>query len=474
MDQFMGINAFIDDPIDKLKAVGFVREYHNWEWNDSGKDYVGYPKNHIKWDHNHWKFDDFYRELRDSGIVVSPCIQGNVDWLHPSPSKFSDKPLDTETAPADHPYSYQKKAHFMYQFAARYGSAKVSDHALTLAPGQSRRSGMNLVSYLEDWNEQNKTWEGDQARFAPEEYAAMASADYDGHCGMMTTGSGTFGVKNADRNMKFVMGGLAGLNLQYIKDMKSWFEANRPDKKFAADVINFHYYAWKKQSGWEGGGPPKSPEEAGFKEKLEEITRYRDEHLPGLEVWVSEFGWDTHPGSPLCPPAIGHFDIQEVQAQWLLRTYLALAAAGVDRAQMYMLRDVDPNSNIWYSSCGIVGPKGDWKPKKSWYYVYSMKNILSNMRFAGEVVSTDENILIYKFKNFTSNEGVYVVWAKTASNYVKRNFRLTLDKNTSAAAKINLAFDSITGISSQLKINRGSVSFEVTERPSFIKVNYLD
>ncbi|MBC7913656.1 MAG: hypothetical protein H7Y07_05985, partial [Pyrinomonadaceae bacterium] len=412
MDQFMGINAFVDDPVDKLKAVGFIREYHNWEWDDDGK---GYPKNELKWAPGIWNFDEFYQSINQAGLEIGPCIQGNVKWLHKNLNNLADKPIDEIDADTEDPRSYRKKAQFMFQFAARYGSTKIADTKLTLSANQPRNSGMKLIRYVEDWNEQNKSWEGKNAQFSAEEYAAMASADYDGHAKTMTGGNGNFGVKNADPNIRFVMGGLAGLKLSFVKDMKRWFEKNRADKKFAADVINFHVYAWKSEDGWEDGGPAKSPEEAGFREKLEEITAYRDGNLPGVEVWISEFGWDTNPGSPLCPPVIKPFDIQEIQAQWLVRSYLAFAAAGVDRAQAYMLRDVDPKSKIWYSSCGLMGPKGDWTPKKSWYYVYTMKNTLKNMKYAGEVLTNEPDLHIYKFKDTKTQQGVYAMWCGSSS-----------------------------------------------------------
>lgn len=40
-------------------------------------------------------------------------------------------------------------------------------------------------------------------------------------------------------------------------------------------------------------------------------------------------------------PQIGSYSPDEVQAQWLVRSYFEVAAAGADRAAMYMLRDVD-------------------------------------------------------------------------------------------------------------------------------------
>ncbi|MDB5013430.1 MAG: hypothetical protein JWQ25_1632, partial [Daejeonella sp.] len=303
-----------------------------------------------------------------------------------------------------------------------------------------------------------------------QEYAAMASADYDGHANTMKMGTGTFGMKNADPKIKFVLGGLAFLNLDYIKDMKNWFEKNRLDKKFAADVINFHVYGWKTDKGWEGGGPAISPEQSKFKEHLEEITQYRDKNLPGVEVWVSEFGWDTNAESPLAPPVIGPFDIQEVQAQWLVRSYLAFASAGVDRAQMYMFRDVDGASATWFSSCGLVGPKGDWTPKKSWYYVYTLKNTLKNMIYDGEKPSGNPNVLIYKFKEVVTQKQVYAVWARTSTAYQVNGFKIKLNQKFNSAKQISLAPGKIDGKISTLNIINNVLTVNVSERPVFIEL----
>lgn len=478
MDKFIGANGFVDDPIDKIKAVGFLREYHNWGWDEGNWEagYKGYPNNEMAWAPSRpgWSFDDFYKNLSSAGVVVSPCIQGATSWLSPT-NDFpgDDKPIDAIGLNTADPNSYHKKAHHMYQFVARYGSKTVSPNKLTVDKNQGKKSGLDLIKYIEDWNEQDKNWKGKNAEFAPEEYAAMASADYDGHCNTMSGGVGTFGVKNADPDVKFVMGGLVDLNLDYIKRMKTWFEDNRKDKKFAADVINFHLYAWKDGNSWQGGGPALSPEAAKFKEKAAEIVDYRNKNLPDKEVWISEFGWDTNPQSPLSVPGIGNFNTQEVQGWWLVRAYLAFAAAGVDRAQMYMLRDDNPTDPTWFSSSGMIGQKGDFTPKKSWYYVYSMKNILKNTRFLEEQKSNDPHILIYKFKNISTNGGVYAIWCGTSSGKTVENFRLQLAEGIKNAQKIELINGITDGEYQNLTINANFISLNISEKPLFITVDLM-
>ncbi|MBN2262629.1 MAG: hypothetical protein JW735_06945, partial [Prolixibacteraceae bacterium] len=406
-DKFLGVNAFVNDPLDKMQCVGFIREYHNWNWDEGdiwdeggNTNYPGYPNNEIKWAPSEagggaWNFDDFYTNTVNGGITVAPCLKETAKWLRPDFSiGLHDKPTDNAGASTTDPNSYQAKAHHMYQFAARYGSTAVPDDKLTLAPGQPRNTAMGLISYVEDWNEQDKNWEGAAAYFSPQEYAAMASANYDGHANTMTQGSGTFGVKNADPNMKFVMGGIWEINIDYIDAMKTWFAENRADGKFACDVINVHNYSW------DGNGPALSPEAFDFEGKMKAVVDYRDQNLnPEIEVWISEFGWDTHPGSRLRPKVTAPFDIYEVQAQWLVRAYLAFAAAGVDRAQQYMLRDVNPESSTQFSTSGMITRYGEWNPKTSWYYVYTLKNTLTNMRFAGKSTTGNENVYAYQFKD---------------------------------------------------------------------------
>jgi hypothetical protein len=479
MDKFIGANAFVDDPLDKLLAVGFIREYHDWRWDEGGPhEYEGYPNNKIMWAPSAagdpWNFDEFYQQLKLNSIEISPVIQGSVRWLQKKKDfPANHKPLDNSNANPTDPNSYQAKAHHMFQFAARYGQQKVSTNKLTLQANQPKNTGLDVIKYMEDWNEPNAYWLGPDGEFTPAEYAAMASANYDGHGNTMKEGTKTFGIKNADSTMKFVMGGIAATEIQWIKDIEYWFENNRADNKFIPDVINVHHYSWRDGKGWQGGGPAKGPEEDNFKERMQTLVDYRNNHFPNTEVWVSEFGWDTHPGSPISPPLIAPFSREEVQAQWLVRAYLAFAAAGIDRAQMYMLRDVNGASSRWYSSSGLTTKKGEWKPKPSWYYVYTLKNTLTNMVFLGEVESSDPNVLIYKFKDIDKPNGAYVLWSKTKENYRVDGYPLPLGSNPGNVTKIQMSSESIHGLKTELKVTSNYIAVDVSETPVFILVDKI-
>ena len=473
MDQMMGVNAFIDDPVDKMTVGGFVREYHNWDWDegDSGA-YPGYPKNQNKWNPScgaggAWNFDEYYAKLKAAGVTVCPAIEGGAAWLRaPKQGKSSDKPVPEGQDPTQ-PAAYAAHADHLYQYAARYGNTSVPDSNLKLAADQPRRSGLGLLHYFENWNEEDGWWGGRTAYFQPEEFAAMCSADYDGDQGRLGK---TMGVKNADLSAKLVLGGLAGLSLDYVKTMKAWADAHRGGS-FPADVLNFHHYSntgGEQQLG-QGGI---SPEADKLREKAADLVNYCRRSLPGKEVWVTEFGYDTNPKSPQHAPAIASYSAEEVQGQWLVRSYLALAAAGVDRAAMYMLRDVNAADTTQFSSSGLTTSKDTgWKPKPSWFYVHALHDSLTGMRFVEEAPSGNAKVKVYHFRSAVDGSNTYVVWCPTSDGTTVPQYALALPGKPSTAALVTLTMGQAKGVSTALKVTNTGVSLDVSERPVIVLVN---
>jgi len=474
MDQLIGVNAFIDDPLDKMTVGGFVREYHNWDWDEGdSKTYPGYPSNQNKWNPSYgagggWDFDTYYAGLKTAGVTVCPAIQGGVAWLRgPGGGKPSDKPVPAGQ-PANAPASYLAHADHLFQYAARYGQAHVADNRLKLAADQPRHTGLGLLRYYENWNEEDAWWGGREAYFQPEEFAAMCSADYDGDQGRLGR---TVGVKNADARAKLVMGGLAGLNLDYVRTMKAWADAYRGGS-FPCDVLNFHHYSnsgGEQQKGQVGI----SPEADDLRGKTAALVDYCRRSLPGKEVWVTEFGYDTNPQSPQRSPAIGGYSQEEVQGQWLVRSYLALAAGGVDRAAMFMLRDVNAADATQFSSSGLVTEKGKWEPKASWYYVHTLHDRLAGMRFAGEQSSRNAAVKVYRFQSTAGPGGAYVIWRSTSDGSTSPHFTLAVGGKTAAATLVTLVKGKPGGAAAPLPLTAGRATLPVSERPVIVLLNHL-
>jgi hypothetical protein len=480
----MGLNGFIDDDPTVLAAVGNVREYHDWSWNDGNgaAGYVGYPNSKLSFSllDGFWDFDAYYSKIDAAGSMVFPCVEGSVTYLDNS----AMPPVDAGADPTD-PASYVAHAAFMYQYAARYGSASVPTSKLTVDSSQTALSGLQLLPYYEDGNEPDATWVHSDGSFlfTPEMTAAMASADYDGNQGKM---AGNFGIKTADPSAKMVLAGLAGAgpkdflsNIEsYLDGMRAWATAHRGGS-FPADAINVHDYCFGPDPfGTANPKPGLSPEDCKLQDLMASIVKYRDANLPGKELWLTEFGYDTDAKSRLRAPAILSNSAEVVQGQWLVRSFIALMASGLDRAFMFVSRDdctgddtACPNNAVQFSTSGVLTQKGEEAPKVAYYYLAAFRARLGAMRYLGSMASSSPNVSIARFYDASKDAGAYVLWAPTSVGTVTNGYALSVDSVLSAATLITLADQSKTGTESTLTPSAGKLTLNVSETPSIVLVS---
>ncbi len=469
---FAGTNAFFDTPLETIKVSGSTRIYHPLEWMDL--DTVNaFPNNKYQFDK--WSkeggtdrpTDAVLKEWKSAGLFTWQSVF-NTSYRYYKSQHYNNDAFEwkqiADTADAEIPASYKEHADFFYQLAARYGKTKVDtaflrvDHALKV-------SGLNLINYIENGNENNKTWKGRPAYFTPYEYAAMSSADYDGHEGTMGK---HLGIKAADPNMKLVQAGMIDIDTAYLKAMDFWCKANRKDKKFIWDVINVHHYC--NNTNADGSySTGISPEADSLYFKLKSFVDFCRRHWPSKEIWWSEFGYDLNPNSPNHAPFIKGIDAEESQAIMIIRCFLIASAAGVDRAQQYMLRHAyrDTASPGLYATSGLsMGSNpSNYQPHTSWYYLYTMRNQLKNYVFDDTLRSNNKNVLMYRFKNIVNTDNIaYVLWCQTANNTIINGYNCSLP-NAVSAKQIILTKASIYGNASNLNIKNGKALVTVCERP---------
>ncbi len=483
VSDFLGLNGFIDDPTDKLAAVGNVREYHNWAWNDGNgtAGYPGYPNNQLSFSlfNGFWDFDAYYGALDQAGVMVFPCVEGSVDYLG---NAMPPVPSGADvTAPA----SYVAHASFMYQLAARYSAQAVPAANLKLASDQTVRTGTKLLAYYENGNEPDANWVHSDGSylFSPAATAAMCSADFDGDQGRL---GATFGLKKADPNAKMVLAGLAGAGpssdwltniTTYLDGMRAWSAAHRGGD-FPADVVNVHDYCFGPDAfGVANPRPGVAPEDCGLAAALAGVVAYRDQHLPGKEVWLTEFGYDTDPGSRLRAPALPGADAQTVQGQWLVRSFLALLGTGIDRAFLFVSRDSCtgtaqqcPNNAVQFSTSGVLTQKGDEQPKTAWYFLATLRATLGPLRYAGTLPSGKPGVSIARFSDDAGTRGAYVVWLTSSTGATLSNFALPVAPTVTSATLVTLAAGTASGTAKALAIANQQVTLPVNETPSLVMV----
>ncbi|MCB9496400.1 MAG: hypothetical protein H6686_05885 [Fibrobacteria bacterium] len=419
MGALVGMNGFVDDDREVLQAVGNLREYHSWQWDDGNGDAStpAYPGNLFGWAPSWvrgtnwgWDFDDFYGDMHKRGVSMQPVFQGTPAWMFGFAAGDSLKPVVSGADSTD-PASYKEHADYMFQFAARYGRTVVPAAKLRVDSRNQVRSGLGFVDWMEGWNEPDKNWKTATGHFSPRVYAAMASADYDGDEGRMGK---DVGIRNADPTMKMALPGLISIDLNYVKAVKWWSDRIR-NTGFAGDALNFHHYC-NDAGGQQGLATTGiSPEADDLRGKLGRIAQWRDVWLPGKELWLSEFGWDTDAGSVFRAPATGSADAYEMQARWVVRGFLAVAASGFDRAHVYTSRDSWDASPGTFATSGLVHDKYDTLEAKlsrkvSWYWVNTLHKTLRDFRFDKDL-SPGGGFHVFRFVHDSSADSVaFAVW----------------------------------------------------------------
>jgi endoglucanase len=423
-----------------------------------------------------WNYDIIYQYLKDNGIDVLLDVKTIPEWLFKI--FYPGLPYEAENRPAplgsdlNDPKSYAIQAKLAFQIAARYGSKVVDSNLLGAdtkpignwqgAYVRTKKSGMNLIKYMENENERDKWWKGSNGYQDPWMYAANLSAFYDGHKGALGAG---YGVKNADPNMKVVMGGTAFAYPSYFEGMVEWFRINRGYKTdgtidFPMDVINYHYYA--DGSGTSQGNNDAKvgcmPEGSDAATVAQAFAAFAQ--LYNLEVWVTETGYDDAAGSPISAPAIGSKSAAVVKADWNLRLALLYARNGIDRVFFYKTFDENPGSSNKFDTSGFINNDNTLKP--TGFYFQQVKALTAGYKFVSSKV--DNGVIVDTYSN--NGKLMYAIVSPTSNNTVI-NYNLNLGSATQAVINTPQPTGA-TMATNTGKVNNHVLPLSVGETPVFI------
>jgi hypothetical protein len=228
------------------------------------------------------------------------------------------------------------------------------------------------------------------------------------------------------------------------------------------DILNVHCYAeiepwptWRR-------GAPEDPA-AHFVENVGRVLRWRDEHAPGKEVWVTEFGYDA---STRPAPATGDFarwqgSTEEQQAMWSVRSFLVLARLGVDRAHLFFFNDSDEPRV--HGSSGITR---NFEPKPVFHALAWLQRSLGEYRFLRVEREDSGECHAYEFIHGTdARRRIWAVWRPVGE---PRTVRLFTDPlRMVRAERMPLVAGEPEAPRAKQEIE-GYVAVEAGERPVFI------
>jgi|GEM_PF-1294438 len=481
LSQYFGTNAFewnLEDPnnplvvsttmLTAMRAFTQIRHYMDW-----GK--IEPVQGHYCYDpilSGGWNYDALYTACKTNNMLVLGDIKTQPPWMKASwPAALAND----ENVPVmygkdfNDPNSYIEQAHVGFEYAARYGTnANVNSSLLSVDPtllwtGEPInvvKKGLGLISYIECDNERDKWWKGTNAYQNCYQYAANLSAFYDGNKNTMGPG---VGVKNADPNMKVVIGGLCSGDPTYIHGMVQWCIEHRGYKadgtvNLCWDVINYHFYS---NDGISGGNATVgvAPEISSTMSLAQGYLKMAHQYANDQEVWVTEAGYDLNTGSPQRAPAIGSKTAQLVEGDWILRTSLLYARAGISRVFFYEAQDDDPNISIQYASSGLLNSNQTRRPAAD--YLYQTNKLFGNFNY---VKTINGSPIVDNYQN--AGQQMYMLVMPTQTG---KTATYSLNMGSADSAYVYNPKAGVNDMAvNKVKLTNGTLSVNVTETPTFV------
>jgi len=173
------------------------------------------------------------------------------------------------------------------------------------------------------------------------------------------------------------------------------------------DVLNIHSYAMTEKWPTWRRSYPEDPSIAYLKQ-VQSVVDWRNQHAPGKEVWLTEFGYDSTTKTPEgeWKKWVGVSD--EQQAQYIVRSFLVLSAMDIERAYLFFFNDKDEAK--LHAASGITR---DFKPKPSFHAMAHLYRSLGDYRFKRAAVKREGELYCFEYESADAKNTVYVAWSPT-------------------------------------------------------------
>ncbi|HMA99348.1 MAG TPA: right-handed parallel beta-helix repeat-containing protein, partial [Spirochaetota bacterium] len=496
VNNFMGANVgydlqmyhyhYNDNPnLNVAHPFRWVRIYHKWEWYEMTNDIYIWDDSVSSW---WWKWNDAMLQSLDAdGVNSLLCVEFGPDWLGGIGNKL--RPCDSGMGSNEN--NYRERAEYLAQLAIRYG--RKSDHPAGNIETSDKVQGLDLIRYIEDFNEQDQWWNPYPSNWPPELYGKYLNAAHDGFNVTTDSSLPAAGIKNGDPDMVHVMGGTAcaisNPNGENNYTPRAVAASGRGTNSY--DVLNTHFYWTTNDSmGRDRGASPEWGLIDHPDNDLQRLIDWRDANAPGKEIWVTEFGWDTGSNQANGLYSKYYADFKD-QADYLMRGFALFRYFGVAKAFMFMLTEqyyYDTASQ--YSTCGVI--MGHWNSgtnhfgwKRSYYYLTTMRRTIGEYQFAGADLhaynTNGTEIYKYRFQRPSNpDDEVLMLWCREKDapynngTYIS-NYDVTEDYLTNCTM-ITPAYGKLSGNTTNLTIPAPGSNAVVTvpaltETPVFLKLN---
>lgn len=406
---FLGCNT--NHYQDKTKQVGFsgTRLYLPIGWAYTAKGFYGQPL--LQAQKQFDGVDDYLAYMKLQGRDVLLTLMESPDWLngHTKGWITNDFPPIKPGLDKKDPASWKDVAEIYRAFAIRYGSTVHPKGSYKIDPAgprwngdppQEEKSGMKLVRFIEVGNEFDCWWSPEKY-LQPEEQAALLLTSYDA-------------IKSADPNMGVIMAGLTNHDVPYLERMNAFFKSK--GRVFLSDAINTHRYnnAGNKPGvhppTWHTNQAVSVEQDPGISDFARVMAFAKS---AGRPAWVTEYGYDSRPGSQMSPTPQNGKTLEQLQAEWLPRAALEYQRMGAERTYLFTMADEPNPDGGLFTSCGVLyGESRGYAPKPAYQAVTALTASLRGLTFAKDESTAQARIMRFEGNGKT----VWSWWSPTAEN----------------------------------------------------------
>ena len=366
-------------PLIRRLGVGWFR-YENLKWAmvSPAPGEFAYDGTVKPWE---LRVDDILKGYRDLGISLCPMM-----FMTPQHASSAGPEI-----PENRRYSYPPRdnaeaTQFWFQTAARYGKNRQVPPADLKTT--DKRTGLDLVQVYEIWNEMNLHdpgwgfWVGTMDQYF-QMFRPAAEA-----------------VKKADPQAIVSSGAYAGTE---VKLAQEFLDYKYPDGKCPldfVDLLNMHFYtgrvppelATSDPNVYHTGRPqPGRP----FEDEVKALCAWRDEHKPGLPIWITETGYDS----------AGPYGLSEpLQAARIPRMLMLALGNGIGKVFLYREGGSSPQQ---HGASGIFRNDGTMKP--SFFSYATLIRTLDGAQPTGRIDYPDKNVRLYGWKR--GDKQILSAWA---------------------------------------------------------------
>ncbi len=194
-----------------------------------------------------------------------------------------------------------------------------------------------------------------------------------------------------------------------LKNYVSSFVTKKASDKL--DGLNTHIYPYVfNNDGKRIAVIPEDPRSEVW--SINNLIRFRDSNMPGKEIIVTEYGYDSDGGGEDCT----HDECVSEYEQAIYGTRMALIfyRLGVDAFYWYFFANVDYHSMMHNRSGLTASYSGGFKKKAAFEAFKKLKNNIGDLYFK-EVIMENDQAWVYAFADATGQTKKLIAWRPVAT-----------------------------------------------------------